>query len=244
MAKVASNLTRIYYGASHVSGDLSAGDFAVEQELTVVTCLSDTGPRVIAGNFATTHNDSGFFEGTTVTGLDPVAHGMIGGAPVSRAACPIGTDEGSPVYESLVSVSGKPATWAVGAAVLLNISATGADDVYRGTIIRSGAVAAAAAGTGRNMGASTSGQVFAVTYRVVEVTGSGSVTFQIQESSDNAAGDAYATISGMTETMTAVGVARDETTAATEAWKRVNVSAFSGFSTITVLITAGIVAGT
>ena len=55
--------------------------------------------------------------------------------------------------------------------------------------------------------------------------------------------DLYADIAGMTTTLTAAGVARLTTTAATEAWKRVNIQAFTGTSAV-IVVTGGVVQGT
>lgn len=74
--------------------------------------------------------------------------------------------------------------------------------------------------------------------RVLSVTGSGSFTVTVEESSDNAVGDAYSNIISFTAA-TAVGVERKTKATATEAWKRVNVTAFSGFSTVTILVIIG-----
>ena len=94
------------------------------------------------------------------------------------------------------------------------------------------------------MGASTAGQTFAVVYRILAVSGAGSITLRVQESANDGAPDAYADITGLTETFTAVGAVRDTVTIATEAWKRLSVQAFSGFTSVTILVTAGIVQGT
>lgn len=101
------------------------------------------------------------------------------------------------------------------------------------------AITGTGAQTGQEVGATASGVTTAVTYRVLAVSGSGSVTFACQESSDDGGGDAYAAISGLGATFTAVGVQRLTTTAATEAWKRLSTTAFSGFTSVTVLVTVG-----
>ncbi len=85
------------------------------------------------------------------------------------------------------------------------------------------------------------------------MSGSGSVGFQIQESQNDGSPDAYADITMSAEsptqglvtfgtntaTFTGVGTIKLYTTAATEAWKRVQVSAFSGFTSVSVIVTCG-----
>jgi hypothetical protein len=55
----------------------------------------------------------------------------------------------------------------------------------------------------------------------------------VQESSNDGAGDAYANISGLSSTLTSnYSAQRLVVSTATEAWKRINVSAFSGTSIV------------
>ena len=92
--------------------------------------------------------------------------------------------------------------------------------------------------------ATTAGEVFVATIRLVEVAGSfGTVTIALQESSDNGA-DAYATISGMTATFTSLGVARVYTTSATEAYKKLNVTTLTTLTSATFHVTIGVEAAT
>lgn len=74
--------------------------------------------------------------------------------------------------------------------------------------------------------------------RVLSVTGSGNFTVTVEESSDDAVGDAYSNIISFTSA-TGVGAERKTLATATEAWKRVNITVFSGFSTVTILVIIG-----
>jgi hypothetical protein len=83
--------------------------------------------------------------------------------------------------------------------------------------------------------------VFRVIFRLLSFTGT-SITMKLQGSSDDGAGDAYADIAGLTSgALTAPGVVVVTTTATLEAWKRVVCS--GTFSAASVVVTAGVVAG-
>lgn len=90
------------------------------------------------------------------------------------------------------------------------------------------------------IGATTSGQTFVFTVRVTAVTGSGSISFLCEESSDDGSVDTFGTVTGSTLTFTAVGVQRFTTTSATEAYKRLRISAYSGFTNVTYTVTCGL----
>jgi hypothetical protein len=88
----------------------------------------------------------------------------------------------------------------------------------------------------QNTGVSAAGKTFVGILRVLSVTGTGSITVKVQES-DTEDGS-YTDLFAFTA-KTAVGSQRMEVTAATKAWKKVNVSAFSGFSSATILVVIG-----
>ena len=96
--------------------------------------------------------------------------------------------------------------------------------------------------TGRNQGVTTSPEEYQVVFHLLAFTGT-DITIKVQESQNDGGGDAYADISGLTSgALTGIGVVRVSVTASTEAWKRLD---FSGtFSSATILVTGGTVAGT
>lgn len=172
---------------------------------------------------------------------------------------PAGTALGATAYETVESSTGASRAMDIANVAMLNWSGQPTEEFYRGFLLTVGeqAFTATGEGTGVSCGASTAtapAQRFEVVIRVVSVSGTGSIGIQIQESSDNAAGDAYADITlsaesptqglvsyaANTATFTGIGTIKLYTTAATELWKRVQVSAFTGITSASVVVTCGI----
>lgn len=245
MAKQAANLLRVYWDEHKISGYLNSLTQNVTQELPVVTSFEDAGPRVIPANYDYTHAVAGFgdyadnlIDEILATDAGGDDH-YLGWFPLTTSGIPTENTIG---YESVVAASARGQSFAVGSAALLSLSTQGSNEMTRATVLRSATVTGVANGTGRNLGATTSGQTFAVVFRVISGTFT-SITMVVQESSDDGSADAYAAISGLTSgALAAAGVVRVTTTAATEAWKRVAVTAFTGTDAV-VLVTAGRVAG-
>lgn len=172
---------------------------------------------------------------------------------------PQGSGRGSVAYETVESSTGVSRAMDIANVAMLNWSGQPTEEFYRGFVLTSGeeVITGTTDLTGVNCGASTAtgpAQRFEVVIRAVSVSGTGSIGVQIQESSDNGAGDAYADITlsaetptqGLvtfgtnTATFTGIGTIKLYTTAATEAWKRVQVSAFTGITSASLVVTCGI----
>jgi len=98
-------------------------------------------------------------------------------------------------------------------------------------------ITATGAQTGQNVGAVAAGGTTVVVYRVHSITGT--YASNIEESTDNGSGDAYANVAALASgNLTAAGVTRKTTTGATEAWKRVNVTTAPTTASITVTVTS------
>jgi len=242
MAKVSNVNTRVYLDEYALSGFISEISMNVEQETPDVTCLSDSGPRRIPANYTHSHSFTGFFDGDDDS-VDEIIHNLIADSSDHYLLQLFGANAaGSVAYESIVRLAGKPIVGRGGEAIGLNGDFEGSGHLSRGLVMLNKTVTGTEDGTGYNQGATSAGTVYQAVFRVISGTFS-SITLKIQESSDDGSSDAYADISGMSATLTAAGVSRVTTTAATEAWKRATVSAFTGTDAV-VLVTAGTVAGT
>lgn len=225
-----------------LSGYLTASELTVDQETINVATFSDAGPRRVVGNYDTKGSHMGLFDATAGEFDQQVFSNFRTDEDHYLAQFFGAAAEGGIGYERIVRLKSQPLKAAVGAAVLLNIEEEGAGPIVRSTLLRSAAITTTGSGTGRNMGATTSGQTFQVVYRILAVSGTGSIVLQCHESTDDGGGDAYASIAALASgTLSAIGVTRKTTTAATEAYKRITVSTFSGFTSVTVLVTAGVV---
>lgn len=243
MAKYGNTGTRIYLDQYDISGFLNATDFAVKQETTIVTTFSDEGPRRLVGNYDHSGSSNGFID-TADNSFDENILAHVGSASDHYLTRLFGANaEGSVSYDAVVTIPTQPRTAQIGQAILLNITDEGTNGASRGMVIRSATISANDNGTGRNVGASTAGQTFQVVIRVLSGTFT-SFDVNIQESQNDGAPDAYATVADLSQTgIAAGGVWRKTTTSATEAWKRVNIANWIGTSAV-VLVTCGVVAGT
>ena len=241
MTKVSAQQTRVYLDEFDLSGDLNSSVLDVRNELANVTTFADSGPRRVEGNYDTTHQHTGFFDGAA-DGIDDALFAALGSnSDHYLAQLFAGDDEGSVGYESVVRIERQPRVARVGQALSLSFDAAGSNGTTRATVLRNATVTAVGTGTGRNLGATAAGQVVAVTARVIGGTFT-NLAFDIQQSNDDGSADPYANVNGLAFAFSAPGIARKTISAATEAWKRVRVTAFAGTGA-QLLVTIGVLQG-
>lgn len=249
MAKYANTATRILFDQYDVSGFLNSSSLDITQEVAGVDTLGVAGPRRLTGNYDHKSSMGVLFDAEAGTlgaiSIDEYIDSLITEAtPADHYLTQLfgANAAGSVSYDQIVRLAEKPHKHAVGAAALIDISVEGSGGLCRGLVICNATIGGDGNQTGRNIGASTSGQTFQTVIRVLSGTFT-SFDVNVQESSDDAAGDPYATVAALSQTgINAVGVWRKTTTSATEAWKRVSVANWIGTSAV-VIVTAGIVAG-
>lgn len=240
MAKVASHPTRIWLDEIALSGYLTSTELKVEQETFPVTTFADAGPRRVVGNYDHSGSHMGLFD--AATGAFDVQAFTDFRTDEDHYLCQAfgAATENSAAYERVVRLTDQPRKAAVGAALLLSIEEEGSGPIVRGTILRSATVTGTGNGTGRNVGATVAGQITVVTYRILSITG-GAITMQTHQSQDDGGGDAYASVAALASgSLAAVGVTRVSTALATEAWKRITISAMTASSAL-ILATIGVV---
>lgn len=237
MAKLPGSGTRIYIDEFHFSAVIKSGGLEISQATPVVTCLSDGGPRRVVDNYDHSGGDMGFFEPTD-DDYDERMFARIGSASdILRTVLPGASAEGGPNYDQAVAVAREPRSWKTGDAVLLDVEWVGRGAMSRGLILANATVTGAGNRTGRNQGVKASGVTYRAIFRLISFSGT-DITLKIQESSDDGSGDAYADVGGLTSgALTAAGIVAATTTAAMEAWRRVNIS--GTFSNAVILVTAG-----
>lgn len=241
ISKVSNKLSRFYVDEFNMSGALNAVTSTLDQPEVDITTFSDTGPRTLIDYYRTRDEFSGFFIDTD-DDFDERIHALVGDENDHYLLKLWGSNvENAVAYEAIGRLTNKPISGRSGGVVMLNAAFSGSDACSRGTLLRSATVTGTGQGTGRNLGATLAGVTFQTVFRVLSGTFT-SITLAIQESSDDGVGDAYAAIAGLSNVFTAVGVSRKTTTAATEAYKRVAVTAFTGTNAV-ILVTAGRVAG-
>ena len=249
---------RIYYDHLKVGEFANSFELAFTQDAAETTAFEDAGKTFKPGKYGHTGSFAGFLD-LADDGFDEREFADLVDGEHLILRCPQGTTLGYPAYETNEISTGTSRAADIGNVVLINWSGQGTDRAVRGAVLTSGEQAITTTGntTGVNVGAATSTQTVVITCRVLAVSGAGSISLKPQGSSDDAVGDAYANITGWTlsevdpgtnvnigtadtATFTGIGVARFTRTGATEAWLRINVSAFSTFTSVTLLVTAGI----
>jgi|TARA_Y100000310_G_scaffold317685_1_gene370836 hypothetical protein len=245
MARVSSDTSKVYIDEFDFSGYTNSINLAITNNLPEVTCFGDSGPEFVEGLPSATATINGFFD-TTDDGYDEQMWANIGDNTKHYLGLFPGSDasHGDIGYELQAQISGQPRPHEVAGAVLLNCDWTSEGGIYRATSMANEAVAGTGAITNsnKNLGATSANTVFVATIRCTAFNGT-TITVRVQESSDDGSGDAYADISGLAATFTAIGVTRVSTTSATEAWKRVNIQTFTGTS-MTIFVTCGTESGT
>lgn len=243
MAKLKAHSSRVYVDQHYLSCSLTSFGLEVTQVLPVVTTFCDTGPRRIVDNYDHSHSHAGLFE-PEEDGYDQIVDALRTGTDADHylLRVPGVMSAGSVGYEAIAKLSSKPMAGQLGAALALGFDMAGSGGLARINVLSAAeeTVTGTQDGTGQNLGATVSDQRLGVWFRVISGTFT-SITLKIQESQDDGSGDSYADISGLTSgSMAAAGVVHVSTTAATEAWKRLVVSAFSG-TDCTILVTIGVI---
>ena len=242
MSKYSNLNTRICLDQYDISGFLNASDLDIKQEVPEVTCFSDAGPRRAVGNYDHSSKHGGFID-TADNSFDENMFAHLGSAADHYLLQLFGANaEASIAYESIVRLDGQPRKTAIGQGILLDNSFAGSQSVSRGAVLRSATVSGNGNGTGQNLGATTATQTVQVVYRVISGTFT-SFTLDIQESQNDGGADPYASLgvgTPLSQAVPAAGVWRLTYTGATEAWKRVTVSAWNGTSAL-IIVTFGVV---
>ena len=241
MTKVSAQQTRVYLDGFDLSGDLNSSGLDVRNELANVTTFADSGPRRVEGNYDTVHQHTGFFDGDA-GGIDEALLAALGSdTDHYLAQLFAGDGEGSVGYESVVRIERQPRVARVGEAVSLSFDAAGSNGTARAVVVRNASITGVGAGTGRNLGATAAGQVVVAMARVIGGTFT-NLDLDIQQSNDDGSADPYANVPGLAFAFTSPGVSRKTISAATRAWQRVHVTAFTGTSA-QLLVTIGVLQG-
>lgn len=230
----------VYLDGLNLSALANQSSVSIDVDTAETTTFADTAKTFLEGDYGHTSSVTTFYDNTD-DGWDELA---FAAAVTTRdddhylADVVGGATAGNVCYERIVRWTSQPRTFEIGSAIMIPLSFQGTDRIGRGKVNYAGTVTATGQKTSQNYGATLSTATKYITYRVISVTGSGSVTLELEESSDNAAGDPFATVTGSSSgALTAVGVTRKTITAATEAYLRLSCTAFSGFTSVTVLVT-------
>ena len=241
---VSGRKTRIYVDRWNWSGRTNTAAVNINQVMVPATTFESLGDEFIEGKYSGDMPINGFFDPTdddydeqmwSVIG-DGQNH-AIGVYYESAAAGTIG-------YEMQGVIESQERPIEVAGAVLLHATWKSDGAIVRSTVLANKLITGVGvvAGSNINVGATTTGQVFVALMRVLSFTGA-TMNVRIEQSSDNGVTDPYTALLTFAQT-TGTEVQRLTTTAATEAWKRVNVTAVdAGFTSALILVVVGVEQG-
>jgi len=201
------------------------------------TTFVDTSKEYGGGDYGCDFSWTGFFD-TTDDGWDEESFKQAITERGTRygGLAPFGTAAGSVVYEAVGHYSGLTHGADVAGAVALDGSVQG-EKGGRGVSLLDASISATGTQTSQNYGAKAANKTLMVVYRIEAMDGAGDMVFAVEESSDDGSGDAFAAVGDLASgTLTATGTTVKTTTAATEAYLRVNVTTFDPTSA-TVYVT-------
>lgn len=239
-----------YLDELDVSCALNAADIMLERE--VIDARTFCGNNQVPGR----HIGGSTFAGFGMFGTSDYEEKMdslIRSSSDANHLLVMGTAAGSRAYEVRGPLSKEAHAWNVAQVLGLNGEIPKGTSIARGLALHvAQAFTATGAQTGQNIGAVAATETFVATIRVPSVSGAGSITFRFDESQNDGSPDTYAQITGLTivvgglasagtdnVTFTGAGWARLYKTAAVEAWRRLNITAFSGFTSVTATVMSG-----
>lgn len=241
MSRGAAAKSKIYVDEYDWSGLTNSIGIDIDVNLPDTTTFGDAAETAVEGKYGSKCEQNGFFDGASA-GFDEKMAACIGDAGGSHElGVYLGNlaTHGSRGYEFSAHPSKQPRKADVRGAVLLNISWVADGAIVRSTVLCNGA----STGTGvvtnstKNLGASVAPEGYIGMLRVLAVEGTGSITVKIEEADTE--GGEYSDLFAFTA-KTAIGHQKMRVITATKAWKRVNISALSGFTSVTLLVTAGV----
>lgn len=234
MARVHGQSARVYYDEYNLSGRVNKVDLTFEVDTPEVTCFEDTGKAFVVGKASWEADYEGFADYTAAE-IDAI----IAAAGTTSHNIGIYFAGASSVgYEGVGMLKMQDRGSEISDAAKMKFKIVGAEGTMLargGGLLNNGTVVT---GTGAQTGLSTitaaTGKLVRLTSRIIAVSGSGSITVALQESSDGS-GDPYATaIAGTAQTAVGTVVSTVTAGATLGPFWRTNVTAFSGFSSVTL----------
>lgn len=243
MTKKHGACLRLYFDEFNASGYASKFSRKIKVDTSDVSNFGSAGSKeYLEGMRDWTGDWTGFFDNTAAgwdyetfarlqNGSDHYVGQVLAATVAASAAA------GDTCWEDVVHWTDQPREFDIGGSIALSGSLQGTGGTSQGTVLFAGAVTEDGNQTGINCGASAAASTTVVTYRVLAVSGAGTIALTIEQSQDDGSGDAYAAINDLASgNLTAVGTTRKTYTGATEAWKRLVVD-ITDFTSVTLLVT-------
>lgn len=245
----ASPNTRIILDSYDISGFANAAEANYKQAVMDARVFNSSGPRNVPGNYDHTHKVTALWDGNTSMS-DDILYGLLSSDGDHYLAELWGANTvGSRAYESIVKLDGDPIKGANGQLIGINADFIGAGVVSRGFVLANTTATATGTfanqdGTLNNATAITTAQTYQAVFRLLNGTSNSSVSVTLSIEEASASGAAYATMPGMSVTLTQQGVSRLTSTGGSKRFKRARIEAIdlsTGTTGLNVIVTGGLV---
>lgn len=239
MGRVHGESARIYVDEFNLSGRANSVDLSFDLPTAEVTAFEDGAKEFVQGkNQRSWSLDMRAAADYDDAEIDEIIQNLIADGSVGHAVGVYfdGSAVGSHGYEGVGALNRDTVRAPGGNAQMLDAQFAGSGAFGRAMkLLEAEVITATGAETGQNHMAAATGDIIISVVRITAVTGSGSVTFRLEESTDDGGGDAYGTVLTH-DALTAVGhsVATIVMASMPGPWFRYNTFAFSGFTDVTV----------
>lgn len=254
-----SKAARVYFDGFRISQVVSGGDSTITTDAVEVPTLENDYKTYLQGKGNIAQNWNGFLD-TADDGWDELEFSYINDGGHNITLCPVGTTGGSIAYVTRQFSTGDSRAFDQANIVMLNWSGQNEDDSDwgRGTVLTTGewTFTEADEDGGDNVGAAAATVTTIIGIHCTAFSGFTDVDVQIEESSDDGSGDAYAQVTGWSidvegnaaagtdeVVFSGTGSAFFKKTGAVEAWLRVVCSDVTGTGSATVIAGHAIAAG-
>ena len=250
MGRVHGNDARVYVNEFNLSGRSNKWDLDITLPKPEVTAFEDPAQEFlpVAKNQRGWTATIGSWQDYVSGEIDEILQALVSAGPNDHLGLYVdGAAAGSRGYEGIGVLERKPITVPRDGPQRVDLTMRGVEGQLIGRAMKlneATEVTTTGVQTGRDHMTVVDGDLIISVARITAVTGSGSVTFVLEESTNDGGGDPYGTVLTH-DAMTAVGSQRKTVTASTMPgpWFRVNVTAFSGFTDVTLRHAVAIVPG-
>tara|TARA_R110000765_G_scaffold139481_3_gene239640 strand:+ start:2584 stop:3345 length:762 start_codon:yes stop_codon:yes gene_type:complete len=253
MARISGKSTDIYIDHFQYDTYANSFTFTISPSLPEVTAFADEGATFVEGKPNFTLDLNAFFDGAD-NQSDEITSGIESGSS-QVLVVPSGLTTGNIGYDMTTQLSSRGIDNPVDGATALNVSSQGTSSSARSMVLYTpsqtpfdgtGAVAASRVDTGSTspLGSRAAGTIKTATLRITAVSGSGTATVKIQDSSNAgwADGTGFSDFLAFAQ-ISAVGTQTVNTTDAMDRYLQINVTQYAGFTNVTCLVTLGIEVG-
>tara|TARA_R100000315_G_C5231636_1_gene142683 strand:- start:1280 stop:2032 length:753 start_codon:yes stop_codon:yes gene_type:complete len=249
MARLSGKSTDIYIDTHAVEGYANSFTLGVDVNLPEVTTFGDSATTFVEGKPTPNFSMNAFFSPTDNESDEIINDALTGTSEIFYT--PSGMTIGNIGYHFQTNLTNRAIENPADGATALNVSGQGSSNFGRHAILYTagstaltgtGAVSASRVDTGSTsiVGSLSAGTIKRATLRVTAVSGSGTATIKVQDSSSSGSG--YADFVAFSQ-FSGVGTETVSTTDACNRYLQINVTQYSGLTNFNCVVTFGVDSG-